>query len=325
MNKLRIIKRRDFLQTVIQSAVIPPLFLSMSDSFQANEKSTDLCKYDPCLGDRLWMWGHGPNSTKGLYNIPEGHGIDMADAIRSMGIPNICVIRWLGLPAPDENAPNAPFDDYVQQFKNVKRVAWSVIDGAPQSYEQKKKWAFDLCQKMPNLVGFFLDDFYIDSAIPNQDSVQDNKQVSPAHLTLSQLEQFRREVCSLPHKTDISVVLYSHQLDPGIKYHIDLCDVVSFWTWHATNLVHLEDNFRRYRQIVPDKRTLLGVYMWDFGNGQPVTNELMKIQLEFALRKFREGEIEGLIFHCTPLCDMDLEAVNYSRKWIDENRNEVQS
>jgi len=316
MTTLTPVTRRNFLRTAIETAMLGGI--AISSTLSASDKTVDLRQYEPELGDRLWMWGHGPNSTRGLYNIPEGHGIDMADAIKYMGIPNVCVTRWLGLPAPDENNPDAPFDYYIPQFRDTKRVAWSIVDGAPQPYEQKKKWAFELSQKMPNLTALFLDDFY-NSGEPV--ILANGTRVTPANLTLEQLETLQKEVATLPRKTDISVVLYSNQLSPGIKPHIDLCDVVSFWTWHATDLVKLETNFSEYRKIIPDKRTLLGVYMWDFGNMKPITPELMKIQLDFALRKFKEGEIEGMIFHCTPLCDMGLDAVEYSRQWIAENRD----
>jgi len=51
--------------------------------------------------------------------------------------------------------------------------------------------------------------------------------------------------------------------------------------------------------------------------------ELMKLQLNFALEQFKKGQIEGMIFHCTPLCDLGLEAVEYSKKWIAEYGNLV--
>jgi len=267
----------------------------------------DLRKYEPNLRDRLWMWGHGPGTTDGVCNIPVGKKIDMADAIDYMGIPNVCVIRWMGKPEP-------PFDEYIKQFQKTKRVAWSIIDGAPQSYAQKKQWAFELLEKMPNLVSFYLDDYFhfVKDDIPEG---------TAGYMTLGTIRDLRQEVKSMKRPTDLSMVVYSDQLrdlGPEIKPHLDCCDVVSFWTWYATNLVALEDNFKKYREIVPDKPTLLGTYMWDFGNAKPITPELMKLQLDFALEKFKGGQIEGMIFHCTPLCDLGLEAVEYSKKWIAE-------
>ncbi len=296
------LSRRGFLAATAVGAAT----LASPGLFADSRATNDLRKYEPNLRDRLWMWGHGPGTTNGICNIPVGKNIDMADAIDSMGIPNVCVIRWMGKPEP-------PFDEYARQFRKTKRVAWSVVDGAPQSYEQKKKWGFEMVEKMPNLVSLYLDDYYHGDAIPRE-----GESVSPAVLSLEEIHGLKKEMNDLKRPVDLSVVLYSNQLVPGIKTHIDVCDVVSFWTWHATDLVALETNFKKYREIVPDKPTLLGVYMWDFGNAKPITMELMKLQLDFALEKFKAGQIEGMIFHCTPLCDIGLEAVDYSRKWIAE-------
>ena len=255
----------------------------------------DLLQYESNLRDRLWMWGHGAGTVSDVveYNVPGGNKIDMADAIDYMGIPNVHVVRWRGKPEP-------PFDEYVKQFRKTKRVTWSIVDGAPQSYGQKKQWAFELVEKMPNLVGFSLDDFFQENYI----------------LSVDQLRALRKEMDALKRNINLSLVLYSHELGLNIKNHIDCVDDVLFWTWHATDLVKLEENFNMYRSIVPGKPTFLGIYMWDFGNAKPVPLELMKLQLDFALEKFKQHEIKGMIFHCTPLVDIGLEAVEYSKKWI---------
>ena len=58
--------------------------------------------------------------------------------------------------------------------------------------------------------------------------------------------------------------------------------------------------------------------MWDFGIGKPMPLERMKKQCELALRWLQEGRIEGMIFLATNICDLDLEAVNWTRRWIAE-------
>ena len=308
--------RRDFLRTAAGTACA----LTLPCKIIGAEKTVSSIPYEPELRDRLWMWGHGAGSTDDLYNIPKGHGIDEADAIRSMGIPNVCVIRWRGLPAP-ENAENdparPPFDRFIRQFGETRRVAWSVIDGAPEPYPLKKSWAFELSRLMPKLTTIFLDDFFKGDAIPAESGGE-----APAHLTLNELARLRTEAAALSRPLEVAAVLYSNQLHPAIHAHLELCDTVSFWTWKATDLVNMEENFARYREILPGKPTLLGVYMWDFGNSRPITPELMNHQLEVGLDLFHKGEIEGMIFHCTPLCDLGLEAVEMSRRWIKEHGSE---
>jgi hypothetical protein len=298
-------KRREFIRNTTLGATA----MTLAPQWTAGNESTDLRRYGPALHDRLWMWGHEPETINGHDNVPMGNKISMADAIRSMGIPNVCVISYLDKPEP-------PFDEYIRQFSGTKRVAWSILSGPPKkyTYEQQKDEAFGLIEKMPNLVSFYLDDYFLGNAVPAA-----GNDVSPACLTLEQICNLREETQKLRQKPELSVVLYAHQLHPGIKRHIDHFDVVSFWTWWADDLAILKENFKKYREIIPDKPTLLGIYMWDFGNRKPITVESMKLQLDFALEKLKQGQIEGMIFHCTPLCDLDLEAVHYSRKWIAEH------
>ncbi len=301
-------KRRIF----VRNASLGGAAIVLAPQLTVCDKISDLQSYGSTLRDRLWMWGHEPETIIGIDNVPKGENISMADAIRFMGIPNVCVISYLDKPEP-------PFDKYIKQFRNTKRVAWSLISGPAKkySYEQQKQEAFRLLKKMQNLVSFYLDDYFVDNAVP---STQGG--ISPANMTLEQICSLRNEILELKQKPELSMVLYSHQLHPGIKPHIDCCDVVSLWTWWANDLAILNENFKKYREIIPDKPTLLGVYMWDFGNRKPISVKSMKLQLDFALKKLQQRQIDGMIFHCTPLCGLDLEAVHYSRQWIAEHGNE---
>lgn len=304
----KIMKRREFITNVSLGTTLmvltPHLF-----SCVTNEKRRS---YRSNIRDRLWMWGHEPETINGHYNIPIGQNISMANAIRSMNIPNVCVITYLDKPEP-------PFDEYIKQFRDTKRVAWSIMSGPPKkyTYEEQKREAFELLNKMPNLVNFYLDDYFVGEAIPPEGS-----DISPAYMSLEQIRELRNETKSLKQKPELTLVLYAHQLHPGIKPHINYCDSVSFWTWWANDLAVLEENFEKYRKIIPDKPTLLGIYMWDFGNSKPISLDDMKLQLNFAYQKLKEKQIEGMIFHCTPLCDLDIEAVHYSRQWIAEHGDE---
>ena len=56
--------------------------------------------------------------------------------------------------------------------------------------------------------------------------------------------------------------------------------------------------------------------MWDFGAKRPMPVELMKQQCELALKLLRERRIEGMIFLATNICDLNLETVNWTRRWI---------
>lgn len=48
----------------------------------------------------------------------------------------------------------------------------------------------------------------------------------------------------------------------------------------------------------------------------------MRKQLDYAFKLYKQGEIDGMIFHCTPLCNKNLAAVEYAKKWIAEHAGE---
>jgi len=269
--------------------------------------------YDRTVRDRLWMWGHDAGSLKNSYGIgTRGGDILPGEAIQYMGIPNVCMVRFTGTPHP-------PFDDYAKQFAHARRLTWSFVDGDRNlTTEQKKQLALDLAGKLPNLVGLDMDDFFLGDAVPKTEGAE-----AQAHLSVGQVEQIHQELTVHGRKLDLSIVLYSNQLHPAIGRHLDIVDTVYFWTWRARDLEKLESNFAAYRKIAPAKPTLLGIYMWDFGEKEPISLEMMEHQCRLGLQWLAKGEIEGLIFHCTPLCDMKLEAVEWSKDWIARHADDV--
>ncbi len=46
--------------------------------------------------------------------------------------------------------------------------------------------------------------------------------------------------------------------------------------------------------------------------------DLMKKQCELGRKWLKEGRIEGMIFLASNVCDLELETVEWTRKWIAE-------
>ena len=302
--------RRDFLKNVSALGGLSVLASAGSLSCAAEAPYP---AYEDNLRDRLWMWGHdsgvydGPNNAS---NIPVSPPISMADAIRSMGIPNVCVIR-----AETADAR------YREQFKDVKRVAWNLSSGTNGSYRELKDFVFSLRDTMPNLTGYYLDDFFHFDAHPRFDGSRETEP-APASLSVEEMKQLHEETLGYRRRLELAIVVYTRHLCPAMKPVMKHVDVVSLWIWDGKDIEAIEANFKKYRSLVPDKPTLLGVYMWDFGGRKELSVDFMAKQLDHALRLYREGQIEGLIFHCTPLVNKGLPAVDHARKWIAEHGND---
>jgi len=263
--------------------------------------------YENNLRDRLWMWGHDSGDYDGPkreYNIPLSAPMSMAEGIKSMGIPNVCVIR--------RGTPN---EEYRKQFKDVKRIAWNLAMGSNQSYYAIKDYVFGLRDTMPNLTGYYLDDFFCFGDKPEFDKNSETEP-APAALSMDEMKQLHEETIAYKRRLDLAIVLYTHQLCPSIKPIMKYVDLVSLWIWSGSDIQKIDDNFRKYRSFVPDKPTLLGIYMWDFGGKKELSKDFMVKQLDYAYKLYKEGKVEGLIFHCTPLCNKCLAAVDYASEWI---------
>ena len=261
--------------------------------------------YGDTIGDRLWMWGHHRDSFKALkgtkenYNLPYDTRIDMAAACRDMNIPGCFVVRWTN------NPKKAELPEYMKQFAGTKRIGFSITDSAVESFDEKVRLGFEYADKMPNLTTLIMDDFWSGAG----------KGVDTAKIA-----GVREGTQARGMKLDIVLYSDANGVKSDFKGVLDLCDEVTFWFWHGKNVGTIEDQVGKLRDLIgAEKPVLLGQYMWDFGGKKPMPGDDMERQLAATSRLLSQKAIHGVIFHCTPLVDMNLDAVNVSRAWIKEN------
>ena len=261
--------------------------------------------YGRTIGDRLWMWGHHRDSFKALkgrtegYNLPFETRIDMAAACREMDIPGCFVVRWTN------NPTKAELPEYMRQFARTKRVGFSITDSAVEDFDEKVRLGFEYADRMPNLTSLVMDDFWSGAS-----KGADLAKIARVHEGTA-LRGMR-----------LGVVLYSdaNGVKGEFKDVLDLCDEVTFWFWHGKNVNTIEAQVGKLKDLVgTEKPILLGQYMYDFGGKKPLPGRDMETQLAATSRLLSQKAIDGVIFHCTPLVDMNLDAVNVSRAWIREN------
>ena len=262
--------------------------------------------YAPALHDRCWMWGHDSGVYDGAgnaYNIPVSDPVSMPEAIAYMGVPNVCVVRW---------APATADTAYLSAFRGVKRFSWVACGDERKTTRQALvDGACTAMADYPNLTGIDFDDFF---------------NVRGGAFTRGEIDAIRARLSVIGgRRREIKLVLYSHQVRPDIKPILDRVDTVLFWTWSGSDLAVLRRNFTAYREIAPEQPTFLGIYMWDFGGAKPIDMSYMRHQLDVAIELFTSGEIDGLVFHCTPLVNKNLEAVEYARKWLKDHGEVTQA
>ena len=258
------------------------------------------------IRDRLWIWGHEAGAHNGRWNVGRSR-MTPAEAASYLGVPNVVMVRFA-------NEPRPPFDQYQLSFASLRQVIWSIIgdagtvvndDGGSDLEEVLR-----LSRAFPNVKGAIMDDFFRQ---PGGEPADD----SCGRYALQSLREFRRRLHAGPHSLDLWVVLYAHQLDLPVRAHLSECDGVTFWTWQARDLDRLEMNLHAAEELAPGRRMMLGCYLWDYGaDGAAMPLELMQHQCRLGLEWLEQGRIEGMIFLASCICDLGLEAVEWTRRWI---------
>lgn len=254
--------------------------------------------------DRLWLWGHHEGSHNTGWNLPRPSSISPSDAAEYMGIENLIMVTYCDVPRP-------PFDDYAKRLSPLKRVVWSVVGDAGSVRNAENPDTDELVRisgLYPNIVGGIIDDFF--------NAADKEKPIS--RFSAEEILQFSQKLKSAPRPLDFWGVLYSHDLDLPIADYLEHFDAVTFWTWHAADIPKLEDEFARLEKTMPNIRKLLGCYMWDYGACRPMPVEFMEHQCQIGLKWLKEGRIEGMVFLASCICDIGLEAVEWTRRWIAE-------
>ena len=248
--------------------------------------------------DKFWIWGHHAGSHNDDWGLTATSRMTPAEGAFYLNVPNMILVRYNDLPEP-------PFEQYAVALRPLKQVVWSIVGaaGATENYEVEA--ARNLAAKFPNFTGVMMDDFFSD---PETGKV--------AVHDVESLNTIQKQLTVADRKLDLWVVLYNHQLEHPVGQHLETCDVVTFWTWNASQLIELEKNFTHAEELAPSPRKVLGCYMYDYGDRQPMPIALMQHQCEIGLQWLRDGRIDGMIFLASCICDLELETVEWTRDWI---------
>lgn len=254
--------------------------------------------------DRLWLWGHPAGAHDKGYDLPGPSRITPVEAAYYMSIPNVIMVRY-------EGKPEMPFAQYAIPFRPLEQVVWSVVGAGGATEVEERQAVLDLAGKNPNFTGVQMDDFFFGK--PKNGKI--------AALSTEQLRELQDRLKSGSKKLNLWVTLYTHQLDDPIGEYLKFCDDVTLWTWKAEDLDKLTTNFEKARKVAPNSRIVLGCYMWDYGARKPMPVDAMQHQAEQGLKWLQDGRIHGMIFLASCICDLGLEAVEWTREWIHKVGN----
>jgi hypothetical protein len=258
--------------------------------------------------DKFWIWGHVEGSHNSGWGLPGISRMTPAEGAFYLNVPNLIMVAYASAKEPGKMLPAPPYDPYLISFRPLKRVVWSVVGAGGVVSRYDLESIRELAEKYPNIVGVQMDDFFRDTL--------DGGLVGS--LTPQELDYVQRRLALEGRKLSLWVTLYQQGLQHDLSAYLSKVDVVTFWTWQAKDLVGLEENFAQAERAAPKARKVLGCYMWDYGDHKPMPVPLMQKQYQLGLEWLRHGRIDGIIFLASCICDLNLDAVEWTRNWIRE-------
>jgi hypothetical protein len=296
------------LQADLQSLAQETEDASFSGDRMASQQPTATRRADGLtVRDKLWLWGHDAGAHNDGWGLPRLSRITPAEAAFYLGIPNLIMVRYRG-------RPPLPLGQFALPLRALRRVVWSAVGAHGQSDEEERSHVLDLAGRHSNVTGIILDDFFV--------SKSKSGEVATA-LTLDQLRELRGRLAAGERRLELWAVLYEHQLDSRLAPFLELMDVVSLWAWDTDKVRSLSESLEQLETLAPSCRKVLGCYMWDYGGKRPVPLALLEDLCMAGLSWLRQGRIDGIIFLASCICDLELEAVEWTRAWAAKTGDEA--
>jgi hypothetical protein len=196
-----------------------------------------------------------------------------------------------------------PTEEEYAGVAHCREMLWEMSFEAGFSFERPLAPIVKLHQDHSNVTGVLLDDF---------STAEISRGATPDVLA-----RMRR---AMPAALQLWAVTYSMSLDiPNLAEYLQHLDGISFWVWHGRDLPTLAAQVEQCHALSGGKPLILGLYFYNFGQSQPLTNEEMRGQLEMGLELVRAGRCRGLCFLASSIMDVGLEAVEWTRQWIAEH------
>ena len=249
------------------------------------------------LKDNLWLWGQKPSGYDDAgYGLPKGNKMTPTEGLEFFDIPNLCRVKL------SSEASNSFINDpWISDA--ASKVCLSLVGAGGEVPRVDIEDILTLAKSDERIVSAVMDDFI---------SQKRMKAFTPEVLG-GYIDRLHN---NLPRPLELWSVLYERDFDITPIDRARMFDVTTFWIWFGENLDNYEQHFRRIREIVNGGRIMLGIYMYDFGNKRPLSDDAMRRQLEFVERKYNEGMIEGAILCSNVIADIGLSTVEITRSWI---------
>ena len=253
--------------------------------------------------DRLWLFGSPTGST--TPHTGRRTVMSPVEGALYLGVPNVYMNQANAGPEAKLGRFEPPFNQYAVALRPFKRVLWGLVGSGGFTTFEERKEGLELIQKTPNFVGAHLDDLFTTQATGKR-----------AILTLDELREIRKTLKAVGRPLEIYSTYYTTLLPLPLTDYLELLDGVTFWTWKPEDLVHLESNIAKIKELAPHLKVIQGCYLVDFTRKVSTPISAMQQQCEFGLESLKRKRIEGMMFLSNGVMDVGFDAVEWTREWI---------
>ena len=254
------------------------------------------------IRDHVWIWGHPPGKLNEPCHL-DSQMTPMESALY-LGARNVFYI-------PIGKKMNMA--QCNKAMDTLNHVGWAI----EKAYKRPEVIDNLLAQAemFPNINNGILDDFL------NEENESNNHLNYPPEL----LREIRHKLhTGISRPLELWQVLYTKQLErPELLKYVDEFDLITLWFWNNSEIPFFEDRCRRFFELTPNSRRMVGIYLWSFGDDGEVDPADVRMQLDRCREFMKAGLLEGFILHSNAVADMDFAAVAEAKKWMAEHGDEL--
>lgn len=250
---------------------------------------------------------HQRSGANSKWRLPDGNKLEPLEGARFLGIENMCRVVMGGTPLP-------PFDSESAKLSEMKKLVWSAKG---DSGSKRNNTQTDLeevlrqAELFPNVTGAILDDFFWHHFDPKEAWA-----VYPLEMTREMRKRLHE---AKPRSLDFWVVWYKQQLEFKIDDYLREFDVITYWNMRTpAEKKEFPNDWARVVERTPGKRRMNGCYIWNYGEGKPLTIEDIKFECETFHQLIKKGDSEGIIFCANCCADVGGPAIEWLKGWIKE-------
>lgn len=254
------------------------------------------------IRDNTWIWGHPPGSVSGPFQLPPSQMTPM-EAAAYFGARNSFYLPMFA----DVDMTKCNLGMY-----SLDHVGWALecVYSHPEVIDR----LFSQAERFPNISCGIFDDFF------NEENAKNNSlNYTPEFLASLRTKLHTGGVRPL----EMWLVFYTKQFGKDYSHFIREFDGVSLWFWSEYELENYEQFCRRFFEMTPTNKRMIGVYLYNFGEKKEADLNLVKYQLDCCSSWMKDGTIDGVILHTNAVADLGLEAVEAVKQWYDLHGDET--